>query len=242
MAKRATKEEPVDGHRFDAITRAVATGGTSRRSLLKLMAGSATAGLLALVGVGAAEAAPCRSPNARCGKGKNSICTDLSSDEANCGACGNACGTGQMCCNGTCVDPSDRCNCGACGNTCAYNTNTGEGEACLPYDPTTFELTGYQCWPAILCPNHCSGLGACDQDIGVCHCLVPGASGVDCSIYTPPGDGDCTPQGAYERTCVWPCYNDGQYCSSHGVCNVETNTCECAPSYGGEACEVDLCS
>ena len=47
----------MDGQRFDAIARRVATAGTSRRTLAKGAIGGALAGLGALVGAGRAEAA-----------------------------------------------------------------------------------------------------------------------------------------------------------------------------------------
>ncbi len=62
-------------------------------------------------------------------------CTDLSSDPRNCGSCGNACGSRQVCFNGRCENGCpdgqtfcrDRCtdlhsdpaNCGACDQACA---------------------------------------------------------------------------------------------------------------------------
>jgi hypothetical protein len=68
------------------------------------------------------------------------VCVDLSSDDANCGACGSACSAPEFCsggqceapgldpctmvpgqayCGGVCVDMlSDPNNCGACGNAC----------------------------------------------------------------------------------------------------------------------------
>jgi hypothetical protein len=59
-------------------------------------------------------------------------CVDPTMNTANCGVCGRACGTGQMCvagmcqcamgqmfCNGACVDlQSDPANCGGCGTAC----------------------------------------------------------------------------------------------------------------------------
>lgn len=78
--------------------------------------------------------AQCPAGTMNCG----GVCRDLSTDDANCGACGNPCGAGQTCsagacttptltcepalttCGGACVDTqSDRSNCGACGNTCS---------------------------------------------------------------------------------------------------------------------------
>ncbi|HEX7667133.1 MAG TPA: hypothetical protein VF407_21530, partial [Polyangiaceae bacterium] len=72
------------------------------------------------------------------------VCTDLDDDNANCGACGNACASGTVCkaghcevscgagttlcdtdAGGKCVDEkNDNTNCGGCGVTC------GAGEAC----------------------------------------------------------------------------------------------------------------
>jgi hypothetical protein len=46
-------------------------------------------------------------------------CLNTQTDEANCGACGIACATGQTCCSGKCVSLlRDRANCGACGKRC----------------------------------------------------------------------------------------------------------------------------
>ena len=69
------------------------------------------------------------------------MCVDVDVDRANCGACGNACGDGEVCaagscelsctaetteCSGACRDlDTDRAHCGACGNAC------GDGQECL---------------------------------------------------------------------------------------------------------------
>src|SRR5262245_16564576 len=71
----------------------------------------------------------------------NGTCTNTVVDPDNCGRCGNACGTGQVClssgcagscpaplspCNRTCVDlSSDNANCNTCGNMC------GNGMGCV---------------------------------------------------------------------------------------------------------------
>jgi hypothetical protein len=74
-------------------------------------------------------------------------CQDLKNDDANCGKCGNACPSGQLCvssactscaapskmCGTTCTDvTSDSNNCGACGTACptGQSCNAGKCAAC----------------------------------------------------------------------------------------------------------------
>jgi hypothetical protein len=73
-------------------------------------------------------------------------CVDTSVDPGNCGGCGVACASGQVCesgacttcpstapdfCNGTCTAlASDPGNCGGCGNVCAAGTSCQSG-TCL---------------------------------------------------------------------------------------------------------------
>jgi hypothetical protein len=66
-------------------------------------------------------------------------CRDLLTDEQNCGACGKACGVGQLCCGGACVDQGEL-NCGGCGVRC------GVGQSCcLPCQPGGAASCGLAC-------------------------------------------------------------------------------------------------
>ena len=92
------------------------------------------------------DASTCDAPKQICTKGPTSICTDVSSDDQNCGACNTTCATGSTCksskclctdttqtyCDkggvGTCADlQTDPNNCGACGNKC-INSHCTAGE------------------------------------------------------------------------------------------------------------------
>jgi len=75
-----------------------------------------------------------------------STCVDLQTSVANCGTCGTACGTGQVCaagrcgcptgqllCGNACVTPTtDRNNCGACGRVCSTGFNCTAGACVCP--------------------------------------------------------------------------------------------------------------
>ena len=82
----------------------------------------------------------CSAGQMKCG----SECKDLTTDQQNCGTCGNACGAGQTCqagqcqcsagllaCDGT-LRASDASHCGSCTTTCAgaqvCSNNSCQGE------------------------------------------------------------------------------------------------------------------
>jgi hypothetical protein len=102
--------------------------------------------------------------NTQCIAGQASCsgdCVNMTSDHDNCGACGNACSSGEFCvkgscatvsvggytdlcasgytsCSGTCVNTqNDKNNCGACGNKC------GSGEFCVKGSCATVSVGGY---------------------------------------------------------------------------------------------------
>src|SRR3954453_16610393 len=136
----------MDDDRFDGLAKALAVG-VPRRWVLQVL-GSTLVGLLALGGVAAVEAAPCKRPNKRCGKGRSRTCAHLQTDVDNCGSCGNVCpgptsGSGSATCRSghcgirrtgsfplcgpECVDlQRDPKNCGTCGRECSSHSFGGE--------------------------------------------------------------------------------------------------------------------
>ena len=96
-------------------------------------------------------------------------CTDLMTDEENCGSCGNVCPQGLSCFNGTCgclegetlcdgrcISTSvDTFNCGKCGNACP------EGQYCS--SGTCACVTGN-----ILCNGTCIDMNYDDNNCGKC--------------------------------------------------------------------------
>lgn len=92
----------------------------------------------------------------------------------------------------------------------------------------------------------CSGKGQCqywegdghspaDPTYWSCACQ-PGYSGATCALLAP-GSSQLCPSGWNERSAtLQPCGGLG-----HGTCNEATGTCECAPGWGGAACDVSIC-
>ena len=147
------------------------------------------------------------------------------------------CEQGSVCCDGQCTVTPFSCGATVCGPDEWCNSDLGE---CFP---------SQSCFAAY---NNCSGMGACIPQDGTCLCTVIGASGDDCSTYVPlpgmPGcagfddSGTCCARFDSDERCIPYCYNDGIYCSGHGVCNLETDTCVCDPGFDGVACEqVHIC-
>ncbi len=111
----------MDADRFDALTRTLTSGGTSRRRLLTRLAGSAVGTIAAALGVAEADALhyPCRHV-------------------------GKPCKRNSQCCSGLCRGPRDRKTCrahhvGTCTinqNTCTNFTAICAGGACQCYRTT----------------------------------------------------------------------------------------------------------
>jgi hypothetical protein len=158
----------------------------------------------------------CPRVQAQCGE----VCADLQSSPSNCGACGVACATGQVCVAGACTSLLS-------GDAAAPDAGTPRdaGDAAAPdaSDAGT---------PPKCNAQSCSGNGTCADNTGsiVCACNA-GYSGATCS--------NCA--GGYQdndnnRTCKLACA--ATTCSGHGTCadTSGTATCTCDAGYTGASC------
>jgi len=83
-----------------------------------------------------------------------------------------------------------------------------------------------------MCPNQCSGHGACTSD-DQCRCWK-GYSGFDCSKRSCP---------VVESWAVDNAENPHAYqeCAGKGICDTSTGACECFAGYEGRGCERSAC-
>ena len=155
--------------------------------------------------------------------------------------CGSNCGcqTGEGCCNGVCTDLSTTINCGACGNACTTGQSC-ENQTCVTNCPPGQEVCNGACVPTCdpglvrdqLCDCVCS-----DPQNQVRHCFVEDPSHpeqqtcVCCSISA--GDNFCCSPNVFGgnscRCCPSP-----TFCCPGGSCCPEV-------SPGVIDCFSDLC-
>ncbi len=122
----------MDGQRFDELTKSLARG-TSRRRMLKGLAGGAMAVLL--------------------GRGVRDV---AAGGTFTCGAGVGACPSGLICCSGSCKNlRTDPNNCGRCGRVCS--TNLCNAGRCVASCPSGFLISSGTC--VRTCPM---GETACD--------------------------------------------------------------------------------
>lgn len=164
----------------------------------------------------------------RCGD----TCVDYLNDPQNCGSCGNVCGDGTCCSNGSCVSlcgddrrwcdgecadlANDSNSCGACGNVC------GDGTCCDDASCASICPSG-QGW----CDNHCVDLANDSANCGIC--------GSAC------GAGTCCNGGACASVCpAWRVFCNGQCVDP---ANDSANCGACGSSCGaGSCCSAGTCA
>ena len=169
---------------------------------------------LAVTGVGCA----CPSGGASC----EGTCTDVASDEANCGACAVVC-PGRLTCVGgactctdgcgpTCADTrTDPEHCGACGRACASGGLCVDGRCSCPSG--TVECDGV--CAALTEPEHCGACGRRCPEGGACF------------------DGTCTCPAPSTLACEGVCIDSELDDENCGACG---NRCTGATFCGGGAC------
>lgn len=195
----------TDGEKFGVASSDLTAGdagdpGSAQVTLCHMPPGNPAN--LTLITVGAAAASTfeakgdgvCSSGASDCclESGPTSLCTNFSTDAANCGGCGAACPvTGQICSNGQCVCPpgdllcgsacvnasSDNANCGGCGIVCGTDAFCSNGAcACPPRE----QICNNTCVSEQDDPDNCGGCGTtCDQangfvcSAGTCVCSGP---------------------------------------------------------------------
>lgn len=104
-------------------------------------------------------------------------CEDLKTSITNCGFCGHSCGTGEVCCNGTCVNTlAAGYNCTQCG--CARGMTCQNGSCECPAGSTNCNGTCTNLASDLFncgsCGNACPDLGNTLCVNGKCQCTVPG--------------------------------------------------------------------
>jgi hypothetical protein len=160
----------------------------------------------------------CQSPYIWC----DGVCTDGTSDPANCGRCGSVCRDGRACidgvclcaqgtqaCDGTCVNTqADSHNCGVCGHICPSGQWCANGScgcsANLNTDPTNCGQCGNRCPSGYVCSS------------GQCKCsLNLNTDNMNC--------GSCGHRCASDQTCV-----SG---TCKGSLGADCSTTSCAQGY-----------
>ena len=168
----------------------------------------------------------------RCGD----TCIDVSSNNMNCGMCGNACSGTQVCRMGACVDdmpcPMGQQRCGmTCVNTATDAMNCGScGNAC----PMGQTCTGGSCMAPPMCPTGQTACGsACvDTNTDAANC---GRCGNACMAGQTCTGGSCTgmacPTG--QTSCSGTCVNTQTDAMNCGACGTACMT--------GQVCTAGTC-
>jgi hypothetical protein len=213
-------------------------------------------GLVCMPGIAQSTETACDGVDEDC-DGKTDENWDFNTDTNNCGGCGNACGNGQLCCNGSCHNPSsDGNNCGTCGHSCGGSTQCCGG-SCVSTDTrdhcggcggcgTGQACCGGNCVDTTT-TDHCGGCGGCSTGQACC-----GGSCVDTS--STDHCGGCGGCGAGQACCGGACVDTttmdhcggcaactGVACCG-GQCVQAENTPDHCGSCGGCASGNDCCN
>ncbi|MBI2395651.1 MAG: hypothetical protein HYV09_39160 [Deltaproteobacteria bacterium] len=145
----------------------------------------------------------CPSAQTLCG----GSCTNTKFDPANCGACGTACGAGEVCvagacagssactaplalCGTACVDPrTDENNCGKCGVKCVDGEMCAGDKGCVTSCPGALTACDKACFDTQNDPAHC---GACTTACASGEVCVTGKCQGACSAPLKNCGGACT--------------------------------------------------
>ncbi len=141
-------------------------------------------------------------------------CANLETDARNCGTCGNACGSNELCEGGACVCNESRTDADVC---------AAQGAECGTVDDV--------CGDPVNCPT-CGTDQVCDESDNTC---VECVSDSDCSSDKVCGDGTCV-------QCVsdYHCGGTGQVCDGNTcVCNESRTDAEVCSDQGAECGTVD---
>ncbi|MDD3647593.1 MAG: right-handed parallel beta-helix repeat-containing protein [Candidatus Dojkabacteria bacterium] len=170
--------------------------------------------------------------------------TDLRTSNANCGVCGNACGTGQICQNSTCTTGPACSTDEDCKPDCSgakrapYSCDTALG-TCIFGDPLVCDK---ECGAECVTNDDCDLLEICDTEN--CTCAIPP---IKCSQNSDcDDDNECTSNTCDTLTgiCSYLPVSDGTDCSTCtsgncecivGVCSDKSPTgCDIADIFGEE--------
>ncbi|MDF1562486.1 MAG: hypothetical protein P1V51_05555 [Deltaproteobacteria bacterium] len=184
---------------------------------------------------------PCEAGRELCG----SICVDLQTDSAHCGACGEVCSAPETCgagscqrlcagdevlCEGACIDPlTDLAHCGASGDcsgasaglTCGAGELCDGAGACAPTCAAGRVLCGGACIDPATDRDHCGASGDC--------------SGASAGLTCAAGE-LCDGAGACAATCQAGMIVCGGQCVDPAVDERYCGATNCAGGVGGVAC------
>ena len=203
---------------------------------------SSGAGGMSTVGGGGAAVGgggQCPVGTAPCG----GACVNPNTDAANCGACGNACGSTQSCVNGACSCPPPLLACGqACSNTAtdvahcsACNVACSAGQVCAGTCTCQAGLTA--------CANGCANTLADGANCGMCGTVCPAATplcgSAACVATCPAGQAQCG-TGCVDPTAFQTdslnCGACGKACAAGQTCTAGSCGCPAGQTDCGGSC------